>query len=282
MLKHGAIVKIMISSSYLSMILLGTVVNLAILAPQTIASLSPVEINQRAKQFTVKIDGQESGSGALISRQGNLYTVLTNWHVVDSEGRYTVQTEDGQTHTINQKIHLTGADLAVIYFSSPKTYTVAKKGNSEQLVEGQTIHFAGYPSPQQVARNRTYQFYSSQNIIGFLSFADIREGYEIIFSGAALPGMSGSPILDNNASLIGIYGRVETNLNTSQPTLYGIRLNTAIGIAQKAGIDLGDTTTVKTPPPLSLPRRDSPKPSRPPVIVPSTSPGNTICPGHRC
>ena len=66
--------------------------------PLFVQALTSQQINARAKEFTVRIDGQSNGSGAIVARNGNTYTVLTNWHVVEESGQYTVQTSDGH-HT---------------------------------------------------------------------------------------------------------------------------------------------------------------------------------------
>ncbi len=37
-----------------------------------------------AKAITVRIEGATQGSGVLVKKEGNRYTVLTAWHVVES------------------------------------------------------------------------------------------------------------------------------------------------------------------------------------------------------
>ncbi len=37
-----------------------------------------------AKAITVRIEGATQGSGVLVKKEGNRYTVLTAWHVVSS------------------------------------------------------------------------------------------------------------------------------------------------------------------------------------------------------
>lgn len=45
-------------------------------------ALSVSEVSTLAEAITVRIDGQNSGSGVLIKRQDSTYTVLTAAHVV--------------------------------------------------------------------------------------------------------------------------------------------------------------------------------------------------------
>ena len=126
---------------------------------------------------------------------------------------------------------------------------------SDKLVEGQTVYIAGYSASQKLARERIYRFYS-ENLIGFLSPSDVKNGYELIYSGEPQPGMSGSPILDSNGRLIGIYGLTDVDIRTSSPTLFGIPINTAEKLATRARIDLGSSVAVspiKSPLPLKKP-----------------------------
>ena len=228
--------------------------------PKLAQGLTSQEISVRAKEFTVRIDGKNSGSGVIVARSGNTYTILTNWHVVEEAGKYSIKTADGKSHSISSSKEVRGADLAVAYFTSNKQYPVAQRGNSDKLVEGQTVYIAGYSASQKLARERIYRFYS-ENLIGFLSPSDVKNGYELIYSGEPQPGMSGSPILDNNARLIGIYGLTDVDIRTSSPTLFGIPINTAEKLATRARIDLGSSvarSSIKSPltqkKPLQKPR----------------------------
>ncbi len=104
-----------------------------------VMSLEPTEINQRSKKFIVRINGSNSapkgnGSGSIIERNGNIYQVLTNWHVVSEPAAnvkdYTIQTSDGKLHKVTKIQRLNGADLAIIYFRSNNNYPVATLGDS--------------------------------------------------------------------------------------------------------------------------------------------------------
>ncbi|EHJ11511.1 Peptidase S1, chymotrypsin, partial [Crocosphaera watsonii WH 0003] len=114
----------------------------------------------------------------------------------------------------------------------------------------------GYPAQQP----RTYLFYPEQNINGFIPAASADDGYEIIFTGAIVPGMSGSPLLDENGEIIGVYGR-----GGYGGPLYGIRINTAIKLAQQQGINIASITPIPQPSP-------SPVTQKPPTPQPSPTP----------
>ncbi len=52
-------------------------------APPAIAQ-DASDVARVAKAITVRIEGATQGSGVLVKREGNRYTVLTAWHVVES------------------------------------------------------------------------------------------------------------------------------------------------------------------------------------------------------
>lgn len=87
----------------LSAIIAGTATVAALVQPQpALAEKTAAEIREIAEAITVRIDGpgneQNNGSGTIVKREGNVYTVLTTWHVIDAPGRYTIQTSDGRQH----------------------------------------------------------------------------------------------------------------------------------------------------------------------------------------
>lgn len=233
-------------STAISGMAIASVVSVGVIQQQAIA-LPAATVNQIVKKSAVRIDGAGNGSGVIIAEDDFGYVVLTNHHVVENPGEYEVTTADGRSHPATDIQPLAGADLALIYFDTDKNYTVVKRGNSDALVEGQNIHIAGYPGSQNIANNRTYRF-MSESLIGFLAPADIRDGYELIYSGESVPGMSGSPIFNQEAQLIGVYGLTDIDIQTGTSYLYGIPLNTALKIATRSGINLGGTKTAVNPP----------------------------------
>jgi hypothetical protein len=64
--------------------LLGTAVGTgALLVSQAPAQPQSAEdVAKAAQAITVRIEGATQGSGVLVKREGNRYTVLTAWHVV--------------------------------------------------------------------------------------------------------------------------------------------------------------------------------------------------------
>lgn len=210
-------------------------------------ALPSATVNQIVKKSTVRIDGAGNGSGVIFAQDEYGYVVLTNQHVIEDSGDYQVITADGNSHPVSEIQELDGADLALVYFDTEKPYSIIPQGNSDTLIEGQKLHIAGYPGSQNIASNRTYRF-MSESLIGFLAPSDIKDGYELIYSGEAVPGMSGSPIINEEGQLIGVYGLTDIDFTTGTSYLYGIPLNTALKLATRSGIELDiPETTGKRP-----------------------------------
>ncbi len=193
---------------------------------QSASGITPQQINRRVKQFTVRIDGASNGSGVIVEQSDNTYTVLTNWHVVQEAGNYTIQTSDGRQHQVNyqQVEQLPGVDLALVKFASEENYQTAKFGDSDYLNEGQGVHLAGYPGVI-VNNDRIYRFYNL-NVVSLLD-TPTEEGYSVLYEGDTISGMSGSPLLDGKGNLVGIHGlyRVE-DPKIRKGSSYAIPINT--------------------------------------------------------
>lgn len=65
------------------MLLSAVVSSVALVVAQAPAHAQSAEaVGRIAQSITVRIEGATQGSGVLVKRQGNRYTVLTAWHVV--------------------------------------------------------------------------------------------------------------------------------------------------------------------------------------------------------
>ncbi|RCJ14495.1 hypothetical protein A6S26_10265 [Nostoc sp. ATCC 43529] len=206
----------------LAALLLGTAI---VIVQPAATALTPSEIADIAQQITVRIDGASTGSGVIIERQDNVYTVVTNWHVVQLKGNYTVQTPDGKKYTFNhsQVKQLRGVDLAVFQFTSNQNYRVAEKGNSDQVALGTNISVAGYP---QGTSDIDFRRGAISRLV-----TNPKDGYAFVYDIGGFPGMSGGAILDEQGKLVGIHGRATTRPDTNATTVFGIPLKTYLSLA---------------------------------------------------
>lgn len=180
---------------------------------------SPAEI---ARQVTVRVlTNPGAGSGVIIERKGKTHTVLTCAHVANGnqEGRYTVLTPDGKTHSASRKPvpALNGVDLAVIEFDSPTLYRVAVSGNFQEVSVGEPVYTSGFPNYRDAGPNaventfdwglRAFQL-TAGTVSMILSDRSLPQGYQLGNTNTIDLGMSGGPALNQKGQLIGINGRV--------------------------------------------------------------------------
>ena len=251
---------------------------------QIAQALSPEEINLRAKQIIVRIDGASVGSGSLIDSSDNVYTVLSNWHVMKNEGEYVVSTIDGRKHKVDPASikQLPGLDLAILKFTSTQNYQVAELGDSGNLNEGQSVYFAGYPGELRREDNRYYRFFSA-SLVGILPKAT-ENGYSLVYNGEAFPGMSGGPVFNREGLVIGVHGEANVNAISGGTSNYAIPINTyqtAIAnldrqpTAAKPETEAAKKTEAAQPPePNNPPTEPTAKPETPPEANQSQSEAN--------
>ena len=104
-----------------------------------------------AVAITVRIEGAGSpGSGVIVKREGNRYTVLTAWHVVrvNQPGEeLAIFTPDGKEHQLEQGSveRLGQVDMAVLTFTSSGAYEVAEVGDIKKVKYKDPIMWRGSP-----------------------------------------------------------------------------------------------------------------------------------------
>jgi serine protease Do len=218
-----------------------------------VVAKSATEIAAIAQATTVKIDnnlGIPGGSGVLVSKKGNIYTVLTANHVVKNVNiSYVVKTNDNQQHPVTsvKNLEANGLDLAYITFESPKQYSLATIGNSEYALPGASIYVSGYPLSAAVGEER-YQEFTTGTITSIRDSAT--EGYTMRYQALTRRGMSGGPVFNTSGQLIGIHGQGDVigsikNESSSIPEPLKTGFNAAIPIKNfttLAAKDLGDSS----------------------------------------
>ncbi|MGF1601677.1 MAG: DUF2808 domain-containing protein [Thermosynechococcaceae cyanobacterium] len=243
----------------------------------TLVALEGSAVNQVAKASTILIEGQNPGSGVVIGHQGQTYYVLTAEHVVATEDEYTIVTPDGEAHSLNygEIRKLPEVDLAIVPFTSPKRYTVAPLGNSDQVTEGDRIFIAGWPAAGE-AIPHIYQLTSGE--ISGIAPRPIVGGYGLVYTNVTRAGMSGGPVFNNRGRVIGIHGLAEGRQvalpgYTGDASVIkagfnmGIPINTFVRLAQQVQFP---SIPVESPIPQTS---ASPVPTPPrPIESPSPSP----------
>lgn len=175
----------------------------------------------RGVPTVVRILGSGSpGSGVMISKKGNTYTVLTAGHVVRGSTAFdgtSVITVDGQEHRV-KKIEISPwLDLAAVYFDSSRSYMTALISDETNLKQvGNWVVVLGYPINSEKAI-----FVPAQILQLSLDPSDRPGGYTAGYFTRlpALPewkwkqdtvkGMSGGPVLDLSGRLVAIHGEAD-------------------------------------------------------------------------
>ena len=217
----------------ISIALIGTVATIVIAQPTAVFAISADEVGKIAKSITVLIDSKNPGSGIIIKRNGNTYTVLTARHVFkDAQAKYEIVTPDDKRYLLNYSSvkKLPNIDLAVVEFTSSQTYSVAKIGNSDLATEGKAAYVAGFPQSSAAINRSIYNFTDGR--ITANASRPLEDGYALVYSNNTLPGMSGGPVLNENGEVVGIHGRADTRAAESSS------INQNIQIA-KTGFNLG-------------------------------------------
>ncbi|WP_354636114.1 tetratricopeptide repeat protein [Planktothricoides raciborskii] len=169
---------------------------------------TPEQLQQIARSIAVKVlSGDNRGSGTLISRQGDgqnqVYTVLTNSHVVTPGQPYRIETPDGQVYPAELKggelvENFAGKDAALLEFRSSNDYPVATQtGNSPTV--GDKVLAAGFPYDGD-------GLVFAPGTVELLSDPALQGGYQVGYSSEIQQGMSGGPVLNSQGELVAING----------------------------------------------------------------------------
>ena len=182
-----------------------------------------------AQSITVRIEGATQGSGVLVKRDGNRYTVLTAWHVVSGQRpgeELDVYTPDGQRHKVEPSSikRLGEVDMAVLSFSSSNAYELAKIGDVKSVNSGDQVLVAGFP----VGSNGRLKYDSGKLVAN--AAVGIDQGYQLLYTNDTVSGMSGGVVLKADGTLIGMHGRGELDEQKSQQSGLTIKTGTNQGV----------------------------------------------------
>jgi tetratricopeptide (TPR) repeat protein len=219
-----------------------TLIGLSVVAPAQATSTRSVY--NIAKSVTVRIDGSDHrGSGILINKQGNVYFLATNRHVIkckDPSCVYTITTPDGQRYSVKTAAIQSSddLDLAIIKFSSSKNYPIAKLVNPLTIKSGEIVYTAGFP-----VEAKSFSFgggeaiaIANKRLVGDLG------GYTLIYNAFTNPGMSGGGVFDGQGRLIAIHGhgsRFTLGTNYSAAAQSSAKAGMQKLVGQKIGYNRG-------------------------------------------
>ncbi len=209
---------------------IGTILTVAtiVISSTVVFAKSSTEIAQIAQQTAVQINNKggssPGGSGVIVARQGNTYTVLTANHVVcdaiperepivcRDDISYSIRTQGGKEYPLSRVQPLqkskNDSDLAIVTFESAEEYPVATVGNSDRAATGSQIYVFGYPAyDDRSGAQRDFEFSP-----GFVTSRPNSRpaGYTLRYNAVTKIGMSGGPVFDSEGRVVGIHGEGET------------------------------------------------------------------------
>jgi tetratricopeptide (TPR) repeat protein/V8-like Glu-specific endopeptidase len=210
-------------------------------------------VDKVAQQITVRIESVQSGtgSGVIVAKQGTTYTVLTAEHVVPKPDNYSITAPDGQKYPVSAGSvkKLEGVDLAIVQFTSSKSYQVATLADYYIGLEDRPLAFlSGFPGGNGAARQLTVGtvFPTSTTIFAAQNAYSMASGRELVYTTFSQPGMSGGPVLDQQGRVIGIHNASETKLETEESSgevfatylgrSLGVPIHTFLGLAAQVQV----------------------------------------------
>ena len=228
------------NSNLITNLVSGTTVTAALVITQSsqVMAKSAREIAAIATETTVKIEntlGIPGGSGAIIAKKNNTYTVLTANHVVVNPNVGYIVKIKNQQHSVNSVKSLkeeTGLDLAVVTFESTQSYPTTTFGDSEYAAAGTNVFVSGFPLSVDVNAEREHEF--TTGMVTSIR-QDANEGYAMRYQALTRRGMSGGPVFDTSGHLVGIHGQGDVtgsvkNESSSIPEPLKTGFNAAIPI----------------------------------------------------
>ncbi|WP_322111834.1 serine protease [Aerosakkonema funiforme] len=183
-------------------------------------SRNNISVAEIAREVTVRIlENDGGGSGVIIDRQGQTYTVLTCAHVVERGDRYTILTSDGRSYSgrLQRSTRFGDNDLAIVQFTSDRSYQVAMMGNSNSLAIGDEVYASGFPNWRFLNRDAIENtrdwglraFRLTKGYVEMVAERSLPRGYQLGYTNEIEDGMSGGPVLNNKGELVGINGRLK-------------------------------------------------------------------------
>ena len=185
-----------------------------------LASTQEQKLQRQLRSISIKVlaHGETIGSGVLLHRHQQVYTVITNTHVIQaSSAPFQLQTHDGQIYATALISPPAGQnrDLSILRFQTKRAYAVAQLAITSPKV-GDRVWSSGFPLlSATAAEGKVDTRQSSQadrglqtvngRVTQVLPIA-ISGGYSIGFDRGIGKGMSGGPMINQAGELVGING----------------------------------------------------------------------------
>lgn len=214
------------------------IVSILIPFPVAIAQLDQSQL----KGITVRIDvegsyKEDGGSGVIVRQQGQFYTILTAYHVVQEKRNYKVLIFNPSnrqiigSHIINEKNikQIDDYDLAEITIQSSAKYRTANIGDSQQLQPTDDLTVSGYPLPSSLITERL-----STPTLKPGKFTDRlppdallkgKKGATLKMDVATEVGMSGGAVVNKNGELVGILVEADKDASGNKSSSLAIPIN---------------------------------------------------------
>ncbi len=214
------------------------IVSILIPFPVAIAQLDQSQL----KEITVRIDvegsyKEDGGSGVIVRQQGQFYTILTAYHVVQEKRNYKVLIFNPSnqqiigSHIINEKNikQIDDYDLAEITIQSSAKYRTANIGDSQQLQPTDDLTVSGYPLPSSLITERL-----STSTLRLGKFTDRlppdallkrQKGATLKIDVTTEVGMSGGAVVNKNGELVGILVEADKDASGNKSSSLAIPIN---------------------------------------------------------
>jgi tetratricopeptide (TPR) repeat protein/S1-C subfamily serine protease len=202
------------------------------------------QVDDIAQQITVRIDTvddekkQDNGSGVIVAREGNTYSVVTAAHVFKDKQGYSIITPTQERIKVRaEQVTILNKDLdiALVKFTSSQNYRVAELANY-QFKDIDWVFVSGF-SGRDATRSRSLStgMIMSRDSTEFTAQRkeSLSNGNSLIYTNLSLPGMSGGGVLDREGRLVGINTGAENKQIINQDNYQQDQINFgyALGIS---------------------------------------------------
>ncbi|WP_310425903.1 serine protease [Chamaesiphon sp. VAR_48_metabat_135_sub] len=177
-----------------------------------LAATQEQKLQKQLRSISIRVlaHGETIGSGVLLHRKHQVYTIITNTHTIQSASApFQLQTHDGQVYAAALITPPTGhnRDLSILRFQSRKRiYATAKLAAANPKI-GDRVWSSGFSldPPSDSSKPAWAPNIVSGQITQILPIA-VSGGYSIGSDYPIVKGMNGGPLVNRSGELVGING----------------------------------------------------------------------------